>query len=288
MPAAVARQRDILVAMLNVIEPDPALRWLELGCSLGRDAGDELSDIDCAVGVAEDRWPDVLELAARLAAAGGPVADTMRQIHPGPDFATCWHVFTLYTDGAQLSLVLMPSTWRVGLPPGSVAVYDVDGRLARPWRPAAADADAATLREWAALGWIALGDLAKYLDRGSLWEAYQRLDEARGQAFKLWAAGSRCVAEPRGACDGKIDFPGYGLTSILDTPGASMPPGVESTVAALDAADLRRAAVACAELLTDAIARVSGVLTGADLRPPDGLRDWVLLRLGDSPPQARS
>jgi hypothetical protein len=130
------------------------------------------------------------------------------------------HLFTLYTDGAQLSLVLMQSTWRAGLPPGSVALYDADARLATPWRPPAADVDAPTLREWAALGWIALGDLAKYLDRGSLWEAHARLQDARGEVFKLWAAGGRCVAEPRDASDGKIDFPGYGLTAILDGPPA--------------------------------------------------------------------
>jgi hypothetical protein len=84
MPKTVERQRDILTAMLNVVEFEPALRWFELGCSLGRDAGDELSDIDCGVGVADDSWPDALDLGARLAASGGPISDTMRQPFPGP------------------------------------------------------------------------------------------------------------------------------------------------------------------------------------------------------------
>ena len=47
--------------------------------------------------------------------------------------------------------------------------------------------DAETAREWACLGWLALGDLAKYLDRGSVWEAHARLEEARAQVWKLWA-----------------------------------------------------------------------------------------------------
>jgi hypothetical protein len=64
MPKTVERQRDILTAMLNVVELEPALRWFELGCSLGRDAGDELSDIDCGVGVADDSWPDVCSSAS--------------------------------------------------------------------------------------------------------------------------------------------------------------------------------------------------------------------------------
>ena len=267
MPKAVTRQRDILTAMLHVVELEPALRWFELGCSLGRNAGDELSDIDCGVGVAHESWPDALDLGARLAACGGPISDTMRQPFPGRGDEHGWHLFTLYVDGAQLSLVLMQSTWRTGLPPGSVALYDADARLATPMRPAAADVDAATLREWAALGWIALGDLAKYLDRGSLWEAYARLNEARGEVFRVWAAGN------------KIDFPGYGLTAILDTPGESVPAEFDATVAALDATDLRRAALACADLLTDATQRVAPMLRDAGLAPPDGLRAWVFRRL---------
>jgi hypothetical protein len=267
MPATVTRQHDILTAMLQVVELEPALRWFELGCSLGRNAGDELSDIDCGVGIADDQWPEALVLGARLAACGGPIIDTMRQAFPGRDGAHGWHLFTLYADGAQLSLVLMPSASRSGLPPGSVALYDADARLATPMRPPAADVDAATLREWAALGWIALGDLAKYLDRGSLWEAYARLQEARGEVFKLWAAGS------------KIDFPGYRLTAILDTPSESVPTEFEATVAALDATDLRRAALACADLLSKATDRVTPMLRDGGKAPPDGLPAWVRGRL---------
>ena len=268
MPEPVARQREIMNAMLDVIVAEPRLRWFELGCSLGRGAGDALSDIDCGVGVADGSWPEALDLGARLAAAGGTPVDGMRQPFPGRDGRGAWHLFTLYDDGAQLSLVLMPASQRTGLPPGSVALYDAEGALATPVRPGAADADATTLREWAALGWIALGDLAKYLDRGSLWEAYQRLDAARGELFKLWAAGS------------KIDFPGYGLTAILDEPdGGELPPGVERTIATLDPTDLRRAARATAALLTTAISRITPALSTAGIDTPDPLRAWVLSRL---------
>lgn len=41
MPKAVTRQRDILAAMLQVVELESALRWFELGRSLGRDAPTE-------------------------------------------------------------------------------------------------------------------------------------------------------------------------------------------------------------------------------------------------------
>jgi len=268
MPDAVTRQRDILAAMLDVIGNEPGLRWFELGCSLGRDAGDELSDIDCAVGVADDRWEDALALGERLSATGGRAVDEMRQVFPGPGGATCWHVFTLYDDGAQLSLVLMPASWRAGLRPGSVALHDPDAQLATLVRPRNADADAATLHEWASLGWIALGDVAKYLDRGSVWEAYQRLGQARSEVFKLWAA-----SQP-------VDFPEYGLTAILDTRGATLPPEIDATVSTLDPADLRRATIVTARALTAAVERLAPFLDEAEVAPPDGLRDWVLRRIG--------
>jgi hypothetical protein len=88
------------------------------------------------------------------------------------------------------------------------------------------------------------------------------------RAVQPWAAGS------------KIDFPGYGLTAILDEPDrVDLPPGVEHTVAALDPADLRRAARATADLLTTATARIAPRLTAAGLDAPDALRTWVLTRL---------
>jgi hypothetical protein len=258
--------------MLSIIELEPALRWFELGCSLGRGVGDELSDIDCGVGVDDARWKDALTMAALLATAGGSISDGMRQVFPGRDGQTCWHVVTLYDDGAQVSCVLMPASWRSGLAPGGVALYDADGRLRSPHRPKAADADATDIREWLSLGWLALGDLCKYLDRGSLWEAYQKLEEARGQLWKVWNTGSG------------IEFPSYGLAALLDEPPPrggpnAMPPHIEATIARLDKTDLRRAALATADLLTHATLRVSTLITAAGQKPPDGMRRWVLQRL---------
>jgi len=43
--------------------------------------------------------------------------------------------------------------------------------------------------------------------------------------------------------------PEYGVTSILDY-GGTLPEGLEATVAGLDAAEIRRASFACAELLS--------------------------------------
>ena len=44
-------------------------------------------------------------------------------------------------------------------------------------------------------------------------------------------------------------YPWYGLSQVLDHDPGDLPPGIESTVAGLDAADLLRAARASAEVL---------------------------------------
>jgi hypothetical protein len=264
MPPSVARQRELLSRLLDAVEAEPALRFLELGCSLARGVGDSRSDIDCGVGVADEYWDDATGHGRRLAAALGAEADQLVQRLPGRDNEPCWHVFTLYQDGSQLSMVLAPASWRPGLPPNSVALYDPDGRLREPWWPGSHSAGPETVREWAALGWMALGDLAKYLDRGSVWEAHGRLEEARTQLWRLTAAG-------QGAA-----YPVFGLTSVLDEAVPVLPAGIERTIAGLDADGLRSAAVATAGLLAEATVAARRVVA---FEPPDGLRTWVLARL---------
>lgn len=239
MPDAVCAQRDVLRRLLAAVEPDPTWRWVELSCSLARGAGDELSDVDAGIGVADDAWPAALSLVEPLVAGLGEVVDVLHHALPG------WnvrenphrHTFVQYADGVQLSLVAMPASSRPGLPPGAVALLDRDGRLATPITPGALTASDDTRREWSFFGWQALSDLDKYLRRGSLWEARQRLEEAREQVWRLWAAGR------------DVPYPVFGLTSVLDG-DVPLPPRVDETVAGLDAAALRRAALVTAELLT--------------------------------------
>ena len=94
------------------------------------------------------------------------------------------------------------------------------------------------VREWAFLGWCALIDADKYLRRGSLWEAHNRLHEARHHIWVLWAAATGAL------------YPWHGLSQVLDHDPRNLPPGIESTVTGLDPAGLRRAARASAALLT--------------------------------------
>ena len=64
MPGQVAGQRSLLESLITAAEGEPAFRWVELGGSLARGAGDELSDIDAGLGIADDGWDAGLAAAA--------------------------------------------------------------------------------------------------------------------------------------------------------------------------------------------------------------------------------
>src|SRR5262249_18338255 len=134
-------------------------------------------------------------------------------------------VFAQYADGCQLDLVILPAVLPSGPLPRTVMLYDHDGQSAAAITGAAAGdggsagqasgagdevaaeapgPGAVQLREWAFGGWCGLADLAKYVRRGSAWEALDRLHEARTQLWRLHAAASG-IADPQ-----------YGLTSVLD------------------------------------------------------------------------
>ena len=264
LPPALARQRVVLRRLLAAVERDTRWRFLALSCSVARGAGDADSDLDLALGVADDAWPGALDALPPLLAGLGAVVDALS--HQLPEWGDRPHrrVFVQYADGVQIDLIAYPATLSRGRPPDTVVLYDPDGRLAEPWTPSVLRADAATAREWAFLGWVALADLAKYLRRGSLWEALERLHQARTYIWRLWA-----VAQG-------VDYPAFGLTGVLDDPDAGVPAGLDATVAALDATDLRRAALAAVALL-DATSSAAASRSGAEA--PTALAAYVRGRL---------
>ena len=85
------------------------------------------------------------------------------------------------------------------------------------------------VRERAFLGWCALIDTGKHLRRDSLREAHSRLHQARHHIWALRAAAHSAL------------YPWHGLSQVLSHDPGNLPPGLESTVAGLDAAGLRRA-----------------------------------------------
>lgn len=250
LPAGLAAQQGLLRGLLAFSQADPDVRWLVLGCSLARGAGDWLSDIDAAVGVVDEQLPAAFPRARSAVDGLGELVESFHHQLPGLAL-THERVFAQYADRSQLDLVVYPATVFAGSIPDVIVLYDPEDLLAVPAAGApvagAPDAGAAVagapvavppeqIREWAFLGWCALADLGKYVRRGSAWEALERLHEARAQLWQLWAAA------------GGVPQPQYGLTSVLDY-AAALPDGIEETVSGLDVGSLLAAGLRVAELL---------------------------------------
>jgi hypothetical protein len=266
LPEELAGQRAILTRLLDVCCASADIRWLVIGCSLGRGAADRLSDLDMAVGVADDRFETA---AADLRSAMSRLGDLVDSYHHQLPGVTTRHerIFAQFADRGQVDLVV--SLASANSVPRAVVLYDPDGLL-----EVGGDRDPASpeqIREWAFRGWCALADLGKYLRRQSPWEALERLHEARGQVWQLWAAA-------RGVPDAQ-----YGLTSILDFAPDEIPAGMAATVADLDPARLLAAARRLAALLSEV-----GTHLGAAERAvlPDAMARFVTDDLAAAGPPA--
>ncbi|MQM27107.1 hypothetical protein [Glycomyces albidus] len=247
--------------------------WVELGGSLGRGAGDALSDVDAGIGVrdlaadASDArdpdgpdpdWPDTGagDLGERGSGARDPRLDAIRSAITGfaPTAAVLdqrlgdlTHLICVYRDGRQLSLVVFDAAARTGLPPQSSAPVDKTGRLAEPLAPDRWDPDDRTRREWAFLAWIALGDAARHTLRDHPWRALHALTEARDHLWRLHAAALG------------LTYPAFGAVTV-ENAEAEPPQGIHAThPETLTAPDMRKALEALAGLL--------GPHTTGDLEP---------------------
>lgn len=256
LPAELAGQRRVMAGLLDFCAATPLVTSLSVGCSLGRGAGDALSDIDAALGVAAERGEAgagrVMPVEAALAAAlpgMAPLADMLRYRTGGPDRRLAWRIFAQFADRTQLDLAVIaeaevrrgdaaPDFVSLYRAPGPAGGFPLTGGQAGD-HPAAHVASGGQVREWAFLGWVALIDMDKYLRRGSVWEAHSRLHEARDHIWALWAVAAGAI------------YPWHGLSQVLDEDPGNLPPGIESTVAGLDPADLRRAALASAAVLAE-------------------------------------
>lgn len=270
-----------MARLLEFCEATRPVTSFSVGCSLGRGAGDALSDIDAAIGVAGAADVGDVEslVAATLRADTLPaLVDLLRFQSRNDDEVR--RIFAQFADRTQLDLAIVPQSGiQLGRRPDFVALYGPyfpggatprpaprqGGGLRPPFHPPgpggaepappgdagprdageAASAYAVSgeqVREWAFHGWIELLDIDKYLRRGSLWEAHERLHQVRQHLWMLWAAATGAL------------YPWHGLSQVLDNDPRDLPPGIEATVASLNAADLRRAARASATLLAEASA----------------------------------
>jgi hypothetical protein len=248
LPGELAAQRRVMVGLVDRCEAWPLVRSLLVGCSLGRGAADALSDIDAALGVDAERGQagaDRVAAAEAMVVAAlpdlGPLIDVLRH-RTGTADQWARRIFAQFADGTQLDLTVIAQAdidirLRRGGAPDFIPLYQAS---APPDSQAPRAAYAVTgdqVREWAFLGWCALIDADKYLRRGSLWEAHNQLHQARHHIWALWAAAHGAL------------YPWHGLSQVLDHDPDNLPPGVESTVAGLDTADLYRAARASTEVL---------------------------------------
>jgi hypothetical protein len=245
---------DLVDALRREVEATAGWRWLELSCSLASGRGDRFSDIDAGIGheVAID---DLAGRGSDLVHAIAPTVDVL--VHADEAWPPgIVRLAVEYRNGVQLDLVLMPSTRRPGLPDGALAVVDKDGLLAQPWTPPVATATAEQAREWVMLGWWALSNTAKYLQRQSLFEAIESLHEARRRALRLYAVANR------------IPYPSFGLVSLLDFEPFDLPHDLESTYSLPDdPTGVLGSALAVADLL-DSVAEGAGDSLAADLATP--------------------
>jgi hypothetical protein len=267
LPDDLAAQRRVMTGLADRCATWPLARSLLVGCSLGRGAADQLSDIDAALGVDAEFGPassgpvDAAEAAVVAALPElGAVVDVLRsQAVAGQQPVR--RIFAQFADGTQLDLAVTSQAeiemrrgrggapdfvalYQAATPPVSPSPAPAAQRGGEPLAAYAVTGE--QVREWAFLGWCALIDADKYLRRGSLWEAHNRLHEARQRIWVLWAAG-------RGAM-----YPWHGLSQVLDHDPGDVPPGIEATVAGLDAADLLCAAQASAGVLATASAAAAG------------------------------
>lgn len=249
-------------------ERDPGIRVLVVGCSIGRGAADELSDVDAMYAVLDTAWSDAVRDSAALVRRVGDVVDMHQQIidHPNRELPAYQHTFAQYASGVQLDLVVSIARERLAPRPDWVVLYDPDERVVGEAK--ATEATEEQVRRWMHVAFVHLSACAKYLTRGSLWEANAQLDAARAELWRLWAAAER-IADPQ-----------YGLTAVLDAPDAPMPNNIEATVAGLDRRALRSAAMACGELLVWTWPRAISTVASADLAMPP-LSEWVLRQLRD-------
>lgn len=226
LPPALEQQGATLLRLVDAIGADERIRAFTVTGSVASGRADALSDLDTRVWVADDQFDGVLDDLPALARRAGTPVDILFAT-PGSPF-----LFVQYADGVQLELLAVRTSDAEDVVTRQVVLLDRDGVLdgaaepAPPWG----------LGLWLGWAWMRLYDLDKYLRRDELWRAYAQLQEIRNLLLRHHAAA------------GGAPEPDLGVTSILNA-GLPLPERLEETVAGLDAAEIRRAAIVCGELL---------------------------------------
>lgn len=240
------RHADALQAMLRAVEAEPQWATFWLSCSVADGRGDELSDLDAALGWGDDGLPDDALVVAVIRAAGR-VHDLLAHRLPGWTLDHRRYAVE-YADGLQLDLVVLPAAERSYRVPAEVVLHDPGELLVgiKGWDPVAFD----TAAEWLFLGWWALSDVAKYAVRESWLEAAERLSDVRLATCRLWAAAVNA------------SHPQFGLGQLLDLPSpeASLPPRLRTLFALPTAESVLSALRAATAALEEARLQATDVI----------------------------
>jgi hypothetical protein len=249
-------------ALLDRIEHDGRVRVFIVGCSIGRGAADRLSDIDALIGVRPEAWSASIAASSSWVQAATQVVDLYQQIIADAGFEgrEYQHTFAQYANGVQLDLVLSRVRERQQPRADWVVLYDPDRRVSG--EPTRSVPSADDVRRWSYIALTRLSACAKYLVRGSLWEAQLCLELARADLWRVWAVAER-VADPQ-----------YGITAILDDPRRPMPERIEESTALLDKKALASAAELCCTILVEAWPRAVAAV-GAPDTPLPALAGYV-------------
>ncbi|HUB41740.1 MAG TPA: hypothetical protein VMA72_23080 [Streptosporangiaceae bacterium] len=234
LPDEMAGQRTLLRGLLSFCEAEESIRWLVIGCSVGRGAGDYLSDLDTGIGVRDDAFTAAIRVVRQAVDGLGELVDSYQHQIPAVTSAHV-RIFAQYANRCQVDLMVFPASRGSQPVAGAVALYDPDAVIVTPAHRA--PPTAAEVREWAFRGWCCLADVGKYLRRGSAWEALIQLNNARDELWRLKAVAAG------------VPDPEFGVLSILDFAPETIAPGMAATVADLDPARLAPAAWQLANLL---------------------------------------
>ena len=246
LPSELGKQANALARLFDLAFADSRIRALSLRGSVARGKGDALSDLDTRVWIRDEEFEDAISVLPLLARGVGDTLDILFE-EPGTPF-----LFIEYADGVQIELLAVRASEISGGLQPQIVLFDRDGLL----REASAEGPPWGIKYWTGWAGMRLYNLDKYLRRNEIWRAYIQLQTVRDLLLRHQAA-----------LEGVPD-PELGLTSLRDYGGA-LPVRLEETTASLDPADIRRAAVVCAELLIEFEPRPFAELVLRRLREDD-------------------
>ena len=201
MPPELTRQRQAISPLLELCEESPLVTSFSVGCSIGRNAADALSDVDAVIGVRAARGAagaeqvrdvegSIVELLPRL----GALVDLLCQETAGDEFLIR-RVFAQFEDRLQLDLAVVAEAEASSRGRDRLTSWRCTGGADRPASrncPSALDVSSKPVQEWAFLGWRPPARRGQSVRRGSLWEAHHRLHEAREQ-IRISGDRPRCA-----------------------------------------------------------------------------------------------